>query len=1329
MKNLINNIGKNAILLCLLMLSFTGFAQEAGTNFTVSLANVTSTSNTMEFDILLTINGTGDASDGQRLSGMQVGINYNTGILNAGTVSCAYLSGKSTAIAGLVNNAPNTATSGHIRITASPLLIGAAIDVVNGTYTFGRYRLTNTASWTASSNAQLWLQPAQTGRTLVQILSWPYGATAGVSFAYTSTLPAASPGITLAFTSAAPLTALLNVPAETCFTSGAAGSIVNNTCFGQTNGSALITMSPAPSSNAITYTVDGGASTPGTLVANAFTVSGLATGPHSVVVTGNGGCTTPVTVNFTVGGPASALTLSLAHTNTLCATGATGTITATANGGTAPYTYSLDGGASQGSPLFTGVAAGLHSVTVTDANSCVTTSTVTVGSPAALTASATATATTTPSSNDGTATAAPNGGTAPYLISWNTTPVQNGATATGLSAGTYTATIVDDNGCTTTAQASVTAPACSIAVSATHVNVSCFGGTNGSISAGATGATGTVTYTITPGGSSNTTGSFTDLASGTYSIAAVDQSSCSTSTSVTVGTPTAVVASSTAGTIACFGGTTTVVVSATGGNSPYTGTGTFTVSAGSYSFTVTDDNGCTSTTTGTVTQPAAALLASSTAGTIACNGGTTTVTVSATGGTAPYTGTGSFTVSAGAYSYTVTDANGCTSTTSGSVSQPSAVVASSTTGTIACNGGTTTVTVSATGGTAPYTGTGSFTVSAGAYSYTVTDANGCTSTTSGSVSQPAQLVASSTAGTIACNGGTTTVTVSATGGTAPYTGTGSFTVSAGAYSYTVSDANGCSSTTSGSVSQPAPLTNTTFQTTCNSYTWSVTGVTYNTSGTYTGTSTNGSGCTVNETLVLTIVSGIQWVLDADNDGYYTGTPVSSCASPGAGYTTSVIPGGDCNDAVASINPGAIEICWNNIDDNCDGTKSELCAPVVVNMTAATVITNFSLALSAVPYTYTGATSLGYRFWIKNMTSGQEREVISTSRFVTIPSDIRSYTTQYQLRASAIINSELVPYAGNTITVTSPGIPTVMLAGCGSGIPLVSIGSTIASMPAPNVVLYTFRARLTSDNGASPTYYFVSSGSRFINSNSFSGLSMRYNTSYSISVSYTFNNNDGVGVQTAPYGSDCTITTPGIPVVGLSSPACGSTLASFGSTISAAPALYATKYRFRVRRTNDLPVETATYGTVTTTGSRFTTFSAASTGLTLLNNTSYTVSVQYSIMEGTNEVWSNYGPTCVYITPAAASRQSEIDNVEIKDAFSAVAYPNPFANNFMINVTTSTKETINIKVYDMVGRLIEQRDTTANDLENLAIGDRYPSGVYNVNITQGEEMKTLRVIKR
>jgi len=267
-----------------------------------------------------------------------------------------------------------------------------------------------------------------------------------------------------------------------------------------------------------------------------------------------------------------------------------------------------------------------------------------------------------------------------------------------------------------------------------------------------------------------------------------------------------VVATAVANPVLCFGGTATVTVSATGGTSPYTGTGTFTVSAGTYNYTVTDSNGCSDVVSVTVTEPTAPLNSVATAGTILCNGETTTVAVTATGGTAPYTGTGTFTVGAGAYNYTVTDANGCTFDVSGTITEPAVLSASATAGTILCNGETTTVTVTATGGTAPYTGTGTFTVGAGAYSYTVTDANGCTFDVSGTITEPAALSATATPGTIGCSGGTTTVTVTATGGTAPYTGTGTFTVGVGPYAYTVTDANGCTFDVSGTITEPQPFT-------------------------------------------------------------------------------------------------------------------------------------------------------------------------------------------------------------------------------------------------------------------------------------------------------------------------------------------------------------------------------------------------------------------------------------------------------------------------------------------------------------------------------------------
>ena len=185
----------------------------------------------------------------------------------------------------------------------------------------------------------------------------------------------------------------------------------------------------------------------------------------------------------------------------------------------------------------------------------------------------------------------------------------------------------------------------------------------------------------------------------------------------------------------CLGATTSVTVNASGGTAPYTGTGIFYRSAGIYSFTVTDANGCTATAVDTVTQPTSALQANSSAGNIACYGGSTNLTVTASGGISPYSGTGTFSRPAGNYSYTVTDASGCTATATGNISQPTLLTAVATNGNIACNGGTTTVTVTASGGTGPYLGTGTFQKSAGTYIFTVTDANGCTATISKTISQ------------------------------------------------------------------------------------------------------------------------------------------------------------------------------------------------------------------------------------------------------------------------------------------------------------------------------------------------------------------------------------------------------------------------------------------------------------------------------------------------------------------------------------------------------------------------------------------------------------------
>ncbi len=256
---------------------------------------------------------------------------------------------------------------------------------------------------------------------------------------------------------------------------------------------------------------------------------------------------------------------------------------------------------------------------------------------------------------------------------------------------------------------------------------------------------------------------------------------------------------------ACYGTLSDITVTATGGIPPYRGTGTFSVPAGTHTFTVRDLRGVAISRTVTVSQPATPLLLTATTGTITIYGGNTWVNLSASGGTPPYTGVISYNnVPAGTYTYYIKDARGCTDSVSVTITQPQPLRAFASAVNARCFGGTGTITVTATGGLPPYYGTGVFVMVAGNYRYKVRDAAGAVAYAPVVLLQPAPLVVTAVAGTIAVNGGRTSVAVTVRGGTAPYTGAGIVNnVAAGSYSYTVTDANGCVATSTVTITQPS----------------------------------------------------------------------------------------------------------------------------------------------------------------------------------------------------------------------------------------------------------------------------------------------------------------------------------------------------------------------------------------------------------------------------------------------------------------------------------------------------------------------------------------------
>jgi hypothetical protein len=172
------------------------------------------------------------------------------------------------------------------------------------------------------------------------------------------------------------------------------------------------------------------------------------------------------------------------------------------------------------------------------------------------------------SASNGTATGTPNGGTGPFTYTWNTTPVQNTQTATGLPPGQYIVTVTDALGCSTVDTVIVLGTG-SLPFTTSQVNVLCNGGNNGSATFTPTGGTGPFTYVWNPNVTG--TGNATNLTAGVYTVDVTDDYGCSNSFTFTITEPALIPisANASAAISICIGATTTVSVNPSGGAPPY----------------------------------------------------------------------------------------------------------------------------------------------------------------------------------------------------------------------------------------------------------------------------------------------------------------------------------------------------------------------------------------------------------------------------------------------------------------------------------------------------------------------------------------------------------------------------------------------------------------------------------------------------------------------------------------------------------------------------------------------------------------------------------------
>ncbi|MCE7924503.1 MAG: HYR domain-containing protein [Haliscomenobacteraceae bacterium CHB4] len=306
------------------------------------------------------------------------------------------------------------------------------------------------------------------------------------------------------------------------------------------------------------------------------------------------GCTAADSMEVTQSPPVTANASQLSAVT--CNGGNNGSAKATGGGGNGVYNYAWSNGAQTATA--NNLAAGTYTVTVTDGETCSATTTVTIAQPPALQANVTTTPQTIAGQNNGSAAVAPSGGTPPYTVKWST-----GATTLNigmLAPGTYTVTVTDNKGCTQVNTATVNAVACNLTgtVDATHLN--CFGVNNGAATVNISGAIGTVNYLWSNGANTKTA---TNLAAGDYTVTATAANGCSITLSTQITSPQQIVLSIANQTnVLCASGQTgSVTIGVSGGTSPYNYTwsnGNNSVTAsnlgvGSYTFTVTDANGCT----------------------------------------------------------------------------------------------------------------------------------------------------------------------------------------------------------------------------------------------------------------------------------------------------------------------------------------------------------------------------------------------------------------------------------------------------------------------------------------------------------------------------------------------------------------------------------------------------------------------------------------------------------------------------------------------------------------------------------------------------------------
>jgi hypothetical protein len=938
----------------------------------------------------------------------------------------------------------------------------------------------------------------------------------------------------------------------------------NVTCNGLSNGSATIS---ASGGSGFTYSWSPGGGT------NAI-ANGLSAGSYTCVVKNS--CNNSATVSVNITQP-STISLNVSATSTICA-GSSASLTASANGVPGPFTYTWMPGALIGANQTVSPSVNTtYTVTVNDANGCSASATQIV-IVTSITASLSAKNNVTCNGlSNGSGTISASGGTG---ISYSWSP--SGGTssiANGLSVGSYTCVVKNSCNNSATVSVSITQPP-AINLTAGANSTICLG-SNASLSASASGGTGSFTYNWMPGNLAGASRTVSPSVNTTYTVTATDGIGCTSSATqvITVINPTITASILSQNNVTCNSlSNGSATINASGGSgltyswSPSGGISSIAsgLSAGSYACVV--KNSCNNSTTVSVniTQPSTISLIAGASSTILCSGNTASLSANASGGAGSFTYTWMPGSLVGAnqivtpsvttvYTVTTKDANACAASAiqNVTVTNPT-VTASVTKKNITCNDlSNGSATVTASGGTgltyswSPSGGTSSIANGLSPATYTCVIMNSCgnSATITQKITEPSAIVLiAGASSTILCIGDNASLSANATGGM------GSFT-----YTWIPGNLIGANQTVS-------PSVNTI----------------------YTVTATDASGCTSSATQMVTVLNPtVTASISAQNNvscyGLSNGSATIS-ASGGSNFTYSWSPTGGTSSIASGLNAGTYTCVVKN---SCNNSAivivsiSERAPISLITGSSSTICSGATASLSANAHGGTG--SLTYNWMPGNLIGATQ---------IVSPTISKTYTITVTDSNNCISSA--------TQMVIVSGFCPVSYVPCGNTYMNLKTYSTCQAINGAINYRFNFYNNITDDLVAVKTQT-----SNYIYFNTVAGL--YYGKTYKWTVSV--DNGAGFGPES---NRQCTISfAPPLSFV-----PCGNSYANLNKYSTCQAVNGATNYRFSFYNN-----ETNTLVAVKTQTSNYIYFNTVN-GLNYNTTYKWTIEVQYNDAGTGNLV---YGP--------------------------------------------------------------------------------------------------------